>query len=197
MTRPAPDASGALQGPAPAARIPALADRAGPRPAAGGLHIHGLVRHSELPNRRRRYMSNQPAVTEPARRKFLRGAAVATGAAAPGFPMVARAQGPITMRWQSTRPQKDIFHEYALDFAKKVNDMTGGDLKIDVLPAGAGGRAVPPPPPLAEGAAAGGAPGPGSFPRERTAAARRGAGPGRGGDGKKLLSWHKYGGGKH
>src|SRR5256885_8940093 len=137
MTRPAPDASGALRGPAPAARIPALADRAGPRPAAGGLHIHGLVRHSELPNRRRRYMSNQPAVTEPARRKFLRGAAVATGAAALGFPMVARAQGPITMRWQSTWPQKDIFHEYALDFAKKVNDMTGGDLKIDVLPAGA------------------------------------------------------------
>src|SRR5256885_17243671 len=103
MTRPAPDASGALQGPAPAARIPALADRAGPRPAAGGLHIHGLVRHSELPNRRRRYMSNQPAVTEPARRKFLRGAAVATGAAALGFPMVARAQGPITMRWQDRK----------------------------------------------------------------------------------------------
>ena len=41
------------------------------------------------------------------------------------------------MRWQSTWPSKDIFHEYALDFAKKVNDMTGGDLKIEVLPAGA------------------------------------------------------------
>jgi len=27
-----------------------------------------------------------------------------------------------------------IFHEYALDYAKKVNDMTGGDLKIEVLP---------------------------------------------------------------
>ena len=40
------------------------------------------------------------------------------------------------MRWQSTWPQKDIFHEFALDFAKKVNEMTGGDLKIDVLPAG-------------------------------------------------------------
>src|SRR5205814_9020529 len=83
-------------------------------------------------------MSTEPAVTEPSRRKFLRGAAVAaTGAAALGFPAIARAQGPITMRWQSTWPQKDIFHEYALDFAKKVNDMTGGDLKIDVLPAGA------------------------------------------------------------
>ena len=41
------------------------------------------------------------------------------------------------MRFQSTWPSKDIFHEYALDFAKKVNDMTGGDLKIEVLPAGA------------------------------------------------------------
>ena len=41
------------------------------------------------------------------------------------------------MRLQSTWPAKDIFHEYALDFAKKVNDMTGGDLKIEVLPAGA------------------------------------------------------------
>jgi len=74
-----------------------------------------------------------------ARRKFLTGAAAATtGAAIVGFPMIAKAQaGPINMRWQSTWPAKDIFHEYALDFAKKVNDMTGGDLKIEVLPAGA------------------------------------------------------------
>src|SRR5258705_3107639 len=51
--------------------------------------------------------------------------------------MIAKGQaGPISMRWQSTWPTKDIFHEYALDYAKKVNDMTGGDLKIEVLPAG-------------------------------------------------------------
>src|SRR5674476_1021105 len=73
------------------------------------------------------------------RRKFLTGAAAATaGAATLGFPMIAKAQtGPINMRWQSTWPSKDIFHEYAQDYAKKVNDMTGGDLKIEVLPAGA------------------------------------------------------------
>ncbi len=94
------------------------------------------------------------------RRKFLSGAAAATGAAIAAFPMIARAQdkkvdakaaapaapaapaivssaGPNSMRFQSTWPSKDIFHEYALDFAKKVNDMTGGDLKIEVLPAGA------------------------------------------------------------
>src|SRR5438093_1431599 len=80
-------------------------------------------------------MTDSQATPETSRRTFLTGAAV--GAVALGFPSVVRAQGPITMRWQSTWPQKDIFHEYALDFAKKVNDMTGGDLKIDVLPAGA------------------------------------------------------------
>ena len=73
------------------------------------------------------------------RRKFLTGAAAATaGAATLGFPMIAKGQaGPISMRWQSTWPTKDIFHEFALDFAKKVNDMTGGELRIEVLPAGA------------------------------------------------------------
>ena len=71
------------------------------------------------------------------RRKFLAGAAAATaGAATLGFPTIVKAQGPISMRWQSTWPSKDIFHEYALDYAKKVNDMTGGDLRIEVLPAG-------------------------------------------------------------
>jgi TRAP-type mannitol/chloroaromatic compound transport system substrate-binding protein len=70
------------------------------------------------------------------RRKFLKAAGAAAAGATLGFPMIAKGQaGPISMRWQSTWPSKDIFHEYALDFAKKVNDMTGGDLKIEVLPA--------------------------------------------------------------
>src|SRR6476619_1714699 len=70
------------------------------------------------------------------RSKFLGGAAVA-GVATIAAPAVVKAQGPISMRWQSTWPSKDIFHEYANDYAKKVNDMTGGDLRIEVLPAGA------------------------------------------------------------
>src|SRR5712675_2455962 len=70
------------------------------------------------------------------RRKFLRGAAAVTAATVVA-PTVVKAQGPISMRFQSTWPSKDIFHEYALDYAKKVNDMTGGDLTIEVLHAGA------------------------------------------------------------
>ena len=82
-------------------------------------------------------MTNEIADSKTAtRRKFLL-AAGATAAAAVAAPSVVKAQGPISMRFQSTWPSKDIFHEYALDFAKKVNDMTGGDLKIEVLPAGA------------------------------------------------------------
>ncbi len=87
-------------------------------------------------------MSEQAKVQEAkgklSRRNVLKAAMAAGGAAVLGFPMIAKGQsGPISMRFQSTWPQKDIFHEYANDFAKKVNDMTGGDLKIEVLPAGA------------------------------------------------------------
>ena len=69
------------------------------------------------------------------RRKFLAGAAV-TGAAAVAMPQVSRAQT-VTWKYQSTWPTKDIFHEFAVDYAKKVNDMSGGRLKLDVLAAGA------------------------------------------------------------
>jgi TRAP-type mannitol/chloroaromatic compound transport system substrate-binding protein len=73
--------------------------------------------------------------TSQARRRFLL-AAGATGAASIAMPQVARAQT-ITWRYQSTWPTKDIFHEFAVDYAKKVNEMTGGRLKLDILAAGA------------------------------------------------------------
>jgi putative mycofactocin binding protein MftB len=69
------------------------------------------------------------------RRRFIATAGAASGAAALGFPAIVKAQT-TSLRFQSTWPAKDIFHEYANDFAKKVNDMTGGELKIEVLPAG-------------------------------------------------------------
>ena len=50
--------------------------------------------------------------------------------------MVSNAQT-TSLRFPSTWPAKDIFHEYAQDFAKKVNNMAGARLKIEVLPAGA------------------------------------------------------------
>src|SRR3989440_2069910 len=129
------------------------------------------------------------------RRSFLKTAAV--GAAATVAAPAAIAQtGPISMRWQSTWPSKDIFHEYALDFAKKGNDMTGGDLKIDVLPAGAVGPAFGLLDAVSKGTLDGGHGVLVYHYGKQTALALWGSGPGFGMDANMLLSWHKYGGGK-
>lgn len=81
----------------------------------------------------RNQKSRKPISTS--RRKFLLGAGAA-GAATVAMPQVSRAET-ITWKYQSTWPTKDIFHEMAVDYAKKVNDMSGGRLKLDVLAAGA------------------------------------------------------------
>ena len=131
------------------------------------------------------------------RRKFLTGAAAAgAGAVTLGFPSIVKAQGPITMRWQSTWPTKDIFHEYAVDFATKVNDMSGGDLKIEVLPAGAVVRAFDLIDAVSKGTLDGGHGVVAYWYGKNTAMALWGSGPAFGMDPNMLLAWHKYGGGK-
>jgi TRAP-type mannitol/chloroaromatic compound transport system substrate-binding protein len=129
------------------------------------------------------------------RRKFLGGAAMATAAAVTA-PSVVKAQGPITMRWQSTWPSKDIFHEYALDFGKRVNDMTGGDLKIEVLPAGAVVPAFQLLDAVSKGVLDGGHGVLVYHYGKQQALALWGSGPGYAMDANMLLAWHKYGGGK-
>lgn len=129
------------------------------------------------------------------RRKFLGGAAMATAAAVTA-PSVVKAQGPITMRWQSTWPSKDIFHEYALDFGKRVNDMTGGDLKIEVLPAGAVVPAFQLLDAVSKGVLDGGHGVLVYHYGKQTALALWGSGPAYAMDANMLLAWHKYGGGK-
>jgi TRAP-type mannitol/chloroaromatic compound transport system substrate-binding protein len=131
------------------------------------------------------------------RRKFLASAALAAGGAATiGFPAVVKAQGPITMRWQSTWPTKDIFHEYAVDFAQKVNDMTGGDLKIEVLPAGAVVPAFNLLDAVSKGTLDGGHGVLVYHYGKSQAVALWGSSPAFGMDANMMLAWHKYGGGK-
>ena len=129
------------------------------------------------------------------RRRFLKVAAA--GAAATAVrPTIVRAQGPISMRWQSTWPAKDIFHEYALDYAKKVNDMTGGDIKIEVLPAGAVVPAFGLLDAVSKGTLDGGHGVLAYHYGKQNALALWGSGPGYAMDANMLLAWHKYGGGK-
>ena len=128
------------------------------------------------------------------RRNLLKGAAVAAGAMS--APMLAMAQaGPIGLRFQSTWPAKDIFHEYAQDFAKKVNDMTGGELKIEVLPAGSVVPAFGLLDAVSKGTLDGGHGVLGYHYGKQNALALWNSGPAFGMDANMLLSWHKYGGG--
>src|SRR6266511_1009436 len=128
------------------------------------------------------------------RRRFLKVAAA--GAAAVAAPTVVSAQGPISMRFQSTWPSKDIFHEYALDYAKTVNDMTGGDLKIEVLPAGAVVPAFGLIDAVSKGTLDGGHGVLVYHYGKQNALALWGSGPGFAMDANMLLAWHRWGGGK-
>ena len=140
-----------------------------------------------------------------ARRKFLTKAVAATGAAVAAVPMMAKAQAPaapaigsgsINLRWQSTWPAKDIFHEYALDYAKKVNDMSGGKLKIEVLPAGAVVKAFDLIDAVSKGTLDGGHGVTAYWYGKNAAMALWGSGPAFGMDANLVLAWHYYGGGK-
>jgi len=141
-------------------------------------------------------MSEKTKTPAAARRRFLKNAATATGAAsALAVPMVSQAQT-TNFRFQSTWPAKDIFHEYANDFAKKVNDMTGGDLKIEVLPAGAVVPAFGLLEAVSKGTLDGGHGVLVYHYGKQTALALWGSGPGYAMDANMLLAWHRYGGGK-
>src|SRR6476659_6170247 len=147
-----------------------------------------------VPRQWRECMSKKSVSSPTTRRKFLGGAAMATAAVA--APSVVSAQGPISMRWQSTWPSKDIFHEFAVDYAKKVNDMTGGDLKIEVLPAGAVVPAFGLLDAVSKGTLDGGHGVLVYHYGKQTALALWGSGPAYAMDANMLLAWHKYGGGK-
>lgn len=129
------------------------------------------------------------------RRRFLRsGAAMGAGAIA-GFPMVAQAQQPVRLRLQGAWSASDIYHEYALDLAKKINDMSGGRLRVEVLPAGA----VVKPAELLDAVHRGVIDGchatPAHWHAINGAFSLFGAGPALGMDGNGLLAWMHYGGG--
>ncbi len=131
----------------------------------------------------------------PNRRRLLKGAAVAAGATVTA-PMVMAQTAPTSFRFQSTWPSKDIFHEYAQDFAKKVNDMAGGRLKIEVLPAGAVVPAFQLLEAVNKGTLDGGHGVVAYHYGKNSALALWGSGPAFGMDPNMVLAWHYYGGGK-
>ncbi|MES2972548.1 MAG: TRAP transporter substrate-binding protein [Pseudomonadota bacterium] len=130
----------------------------------------------------------------PGRRGLLKGAAVAAGTLA--APMAYAQAAPVAFRFQSTWPAKDIFHEYANDFAKKINDMAGGKLKIEVLPSGAVVPAFQLLEAVNKGTLDGGHGVVAYHYGKNSALALWGSGPAFGMNANMVLSWHEYGGGK-
>ncbi len=74
------------------------------------------------------------------RRRFLRtasitgaGAAAATTLAAPAV----LAQAPLVVKMQTSWPASDIWMDFARQYTTRVEEMSGGRLQVDLLPAGA------------------------------------------------------------
>jgi len=140
-------------------------------------------------------MSKKSANSKTAtRRKFLLTAGAA-GVATIAMPQVSRAQT-ITWKYQSTWPTKDIFHEMAADYAKKVNDMSGGRLKLDLLPAGAVVPAFQLQEAVHSGILDGGHGVTVYWYGKNKAASLFGTPPSMGWDAHSMLAWYYYGGGE-
>jgi len=73
------------------------------------------------------------------RRTFLRRGALAGGAAAGSIlaaPAVL-AQSPLVVKMQTSWPASDIWMDFAREYTTRVEEMSGGRMRVDLLPAGA------------------------------------------------------------
>lgn len=76
--------------------------------------------------------------TAVSRRSFLKTGALAGGVAATGLAAPAvLAQAPKVVKMQTSWPASDIWMDFARQYTERVEKMSGGRLKIDLMPAGA------------------------------------------------------------
>jgi TRAP-type mannitol/chloroaromatic compound transport system substrate-binding protein len=131
------------------------------------------------------------------RRKFLKGGAVATGAAAAtvAFPQVSRAQT-TTLKMQSSWSATDIFQDMAKQYVERVEKMSGGRLKVDLLPSGAVVQAFQVQDACNQGVIDGAHTVTAYWYGKNKAASLFGTGPVFGANASQILAWIHYGGGK-
>jgi TRAP-type mannitol/chloroaromatic compound transport system substrate-binding protein len=132
----------------------------------------------------------------PSRRAFLKGTAVAASAAAAMGPLRASAQQTITLKMQSGIPPKDIFHEQFVNLGKKIEELSGGKIRIDMLPVGAVSGPFQIIEAVHTGALDGGAAVPAYWFSKQVAFSLFGTGPSWGLDAEGFLGWIHYGGGQ-
>jgi TRAP-type mannitol/chloroaromatic compound transport system substrate-binding protein len=108
----------------------------------------------------------------------------------------AAAQPSITLRMQHANPSGDIFFALGQDYARIVSDLTGGGLKIDLLPAGAVVKAFDMADAVHKGTLDACYAVPAFWYGKDSALSLFGTGPALGHSANTFLSWYEHGGGK-
>ncbi len=131
------------------------------------------------------------------RRKFLKGGALATGAAAAtvAMPNVSRAQT-VTLKMQSSWGATSPFQDMAKQYIDRVTAMAGGRLKIDLLPSGAVVKAFQVQDACHKGVLDAAHTVTAYWYSKNKAASLFGTGPVFGANASQILAWIHFGGGK-
>ncbi|MFS8038432.1 TRAP transporter substrate-binding protein [Xanthobacter sp. AM11] len=140
--------------------------------------------------------SSKTDSARPTRRALLAGAGVAAAGAAMVAAPAVHAQAPIKLKFQSTWPNKDIFHEFAADFVRYVNSMTGGRVELELLASGAVVPAFQVLDAVSSGIIDGGHGVSAYWYGKNKAFSLFGTAPAFGWDADELLGWVRYGGGQ-
>ena len=130
------------------------------------------------------------------RRKFLKGGmALAAGGVAAGFPMISTATKPVVLKLQGAWGG-GIFKEFAVDYVRRVNEMSAGSLKIDYLDVGAVVKTAEIQTAVHRGVIDGSHLVTAYWYSKNPAASLFGTGPCWGWTANQMLGWIHYGGGK-
>jgi TRAP-type mannitol/chloroaromatic compound transport system substrate-binding protein len=139
----------------------------------------------------------KPAAETPSRRRFLKGSALAATATAGALAAPAvLAQAPMVLKMQTSWPASDIWMDFARQYVARVEAMSGGKLKIDLLPAGAVVGAFQVLDAVNDGVLDAAHTVPVYWYGKHKAASLFGTGPVFGGSATTMLAWFHAGGGK-
>jgi TRAP-type mannitol/chloroaromatic compound transport system substrate-binding protein len=133
------------------------------------------------------------------RRKFLKGSLAAAAGVATGTiaaPAVVTAAAPKVIKMQTSWPSSDIWMDFARQYTDRVEKMSGGRLKVDLLPAGAVVKAFQVMDAVSDGVLDAAHSVPVYWYGKNKAASLFGTGPVFGGSATTMLSWFNTGGGR-
>jgi len=131
------------------------------------------------------------------RRSFIKVGAAAGGVAAGGLAAPAvLAQAPLVLKMQTSWPASDIWMDFARQYVERVEKMSGGRLKIDLLPAGAVVAAFQVLDAVNDGVLDAAHSVPVYWYGKNKAASLFGTGPVFGGSATTMLAWFNQGGGR-